>query len=64
MDVPEFSNVEEVIDMANDKENWQIEANCLQYKSKTESINNKTESDRSRLNNTTITHSYNLRSRK
>ena len=33
-DVPEFNSVEEIIEMAQDKNEWQLEANSLQRKSR------------------------------
>ena len=68
MDIPNFNSVEEVTEMARDKENWQFEANALQKKSRTDVNlvyveNNITEPNRSRANTTSTTHSYNLRSR-
>ena len=67
-DVPEFNSVEEIIEMAQDKNEWQLEANSLQRKSKY-NFNNElmtivVEPNNSiRLNTTTVTHRYNLRSR-
>lgn len=59
MDVPNYESVEEVVEMARDKDNWQIEANALQRKPRTD-----ISLELSRLNrNTTATHSYNLRTR-
>ena len=57
--------VEEVVEMARDKENWQLEANALQRKPRTDISLVSNTYNISRLNtNTTITHSYNLRTRK
>ena len=65
MDVPDYVNVEEVVEMARDKENWQLEANALQRKPRTDISLVSNTYNISRLNtNTTITHSYNLRTRK
>ena len=66
-DVPEFNSVEEIIEMAQDKNEWQLDANSLQRKSRynNELITIAVEPNRSfsRLNATTVTHSYNLRPR-
>lgn len=60
MDIPDFTSVEEVIEMASDKEYWQIEANSLQMKSR---INNNLVIIQDHRSEPNRTHSYNLRPR-
>ena len=71
MDVPKFDSVSEVVELADDKEDWhedwQINANSLQYKSRFNGMHDSKPQNYKVKSNLTVatnqTHRYNLRSR-
>jgi len=63
MDVPPFSSVEGLVEMARDKERWQVEANALTWNLE----KSKGAHDNTNINintNSTATHTCNARRRK